>query len=175
MNNIYSNEFRTIQILTDIPENSTIGLIYFSKLLEQNDKQIFKFINDSPWKNIFDVYGFFINDINLFESRIKMLDNVQKFKNINGLIKLPTFLTKTNGEICLHYNYNDNLTWRCYPKNFIKSVEDTCNICFEYYNSKNLNKCKRKKCKFLMCNKCKFQLIDRFKKKNCPNCQIDLL
>ena len=71
MSNIYSNEFRTIEILTDIPENSTIGLIYFSKLLEQNDKQIFKFINDSPWKNIFDVYGFFVNDINLFESALK--------------------------------------------------------------------------------------------------------
>ena len=71
MNNIYSNEFRKIEILTDISEGSTISLIYFSELLQQNDKKIFKFINDSPWKNIFDVYGFFVNDINLFESRIK--------------------------------------------------------------------------------------------------------
>lgn len=175
MNNIYSNEFRTIEILTDIPEGSTISLIYFSELLQQNDKKIFKFINDSPWKNIFDVYGFFINDINLFESRIEILESYQKFNINNGVIQLPTFLSKINGEICLHYNYNDNFTWRCYPKNFIKSVEDTCNICFEYYNSKNLNKCKRQKCKFLICNDCKFKLTNRFNKHNCPNCQIDLL
>tara|TARA_B100000424_G_C22881478_1_gene469132 strand:- start:646 stop:1182 length:537 start_codon:yes stop_codon:yes gene_type:complete len=176
MNNLYSNGIREIQMLIDIPEDTTIGLIFYSKYKEINDKKIFRFVGNCPWDNIYDVYGFeFVNN-NSQKSRISFLENKHLIKKENGIIKLPTYLTKTNGEICLHYNYLDNFNWRCYKNNFKKKklkVEliNECNICFLNYNSNNLNKCKRQNCNFLICNNCRKKLIS-YDKKKCPNCQI---
>lgn len=175
MRGIYSNQFRSIELLIDIPDNSLIGLIFYPELKKMDDIKIFKFINHNPWNNIKEVYGFFISNINLFKSRIHFLENKQSFNIQNGIVKLPTFLTKINGEICLHYDYNDNLNWRLYKDNLkkIELKQKMCNICFENYGINNLHQCKREKCNFLICDNCKYTL-KKYKKKNCPNCQINL-
>ena len=173
----YKKTYREIRLNNVIPLNESYGLIYYTENKIDTDILLFNF-TESPWLNVGNVYGYKITCLKDILNREKKFNTPQKYNNEAGLVTLPPILTNHNNTLILHYNLNDNFNHRCYNDAFClhdPSNVLSCNICYHTQPSDKINFCNRKKCKFLICNKCKHSLIHKYNKSTCPNCFISLI